>query len=291
VAPTEKQLLQGCEDLGLCSTGTVAQLSERIDSYKISQEISTKDAEDPMCDAILVTQSIFGSDEDMKLGAKEAFEHELEKEELEIEHVSGETFVGNRRGLDLANIKAKINILEARDKDRGDEINDLRRVTKDLRARVSVLSLASQDYKRVRHRKISTFKRDNFPDEMEDSDYDIIREVNVIVHEGDAAVDALLYEGEGRRDGYIFQQLYGLHPADVRTIMHPETLAILNAHAEVRDHRQKSGTDEFYEKFAEFILALQKSNLNTNCLIGESANPTRTAYWALLKCQRYKNNE
>ncbi|PWW72856.1 hypothetical protein C7212DRAFT_347669 [Tuber magnatum] len=286
MAPTKKQLLQvECRDLGLSSTGTVAQLTERIDNQKKSKQISSKDKDDPMCDAILVTQSMLGDEDYMKIQAKAAFEQELEKEDLEVGHVREEVYVGNRRGLDLAGMKAKLDLLET-------EVKDLKSDAKELRARVATLSLAAQDYKWVRPRFISTFKQIKLPDQMEESDYDVIRNSNSIAHGVDAAVDAWLYEGiGGRKDIYAFQQLYGLHLSDVRMIKHQETLKILDIHAEVRAHNQKTGTNEFYQKFAAFILAFQKSNLNTDYLIDDAANATRAAYGALLKCSRYRDGE
>ncbi|KAG0641276.1 hypothetical protein HOY80DRAFT_902576 [Tuber brumale] len=293
MAPTKKQVLQDeCKDLGLRSTGTVAQLTQRIDNHNKSMQISTTGEEYPMCDAILVTESMVGDDEDMKTEAKEAFEKELEKEELEVDHVRGEVYFGNRRGLDLSSMKAKLDSHERKVSLLETQAKGLENDAKDLRARVATLSLATQDYKLVRHRFISTFKRIKLPDQMEAWDYAIIQDGNLIAHGGDAAVDALLYEGiSGRKDIYAFQQLYGLHPSDVRMITHQETLMILDIHGEVRAHDQKTGTDEFYQKFAAFILAFQKSNLNTDYLIGESANATRAAYGALLKCQRYQDSE
>ncbi|KAG0124342.1 hypothetical protein HOY82DRAFT_673545 [Tuber indicum] len=293
MAPTKKQLLQDeCKDLGLSSAGTVAQIIERIDNHKKSKQISTKEDEGPLCDAILVTQSMVGDDEDMRMEAKEAFEKELEKEELEVESVRGEVYAGNRRGLELAGIKAKLGAHESEIKELKGQVKDLKNDVKELTTRVSTLSLAAQDYHRVRLRCLCTWKRDNLPEEMEDSDYDIIRDGSLIAHGGDAAVDSLFYEGiAGRKDTYVFQQLYGLHPADVRKITHQETLKLLNIHARVRAHNQKTGTDEFYQKFAAFILAFQRSGLNTDYLIGESANTTRAAYGAVLNCQRYKEDE
>ncbi|CUS06960.1 unnamed protein product [Tuber aestivum] len=292
MAPTKKQLLQDeCKHLGLSSSGTVLNLTERIDNHKKSKLISSED-EHLMCDAILVTKSTVGEDDDMKTEAKEAFEKELQKEELEVDRVRGEVCVGNRRGLNLAGMKAKLDMHESKIDLLETRTKDLESEAKELRARVTTLSLAAQDYKQVRRRFISTFKRVKLPDQMEESDYDIIRDGNSIAHGGDAAVDALLYEGiGGRKDIYAFQQLYGLHPSDVRRITHHETLSVLDIHAGVRADERKTGTDEFYQKFADFILAFQKSNLNTDFLIGESANPTRAAYGALLKCQKYKDGE
>ncbi|PWW72858.1 hypothetical protein C7212DRAFT_347670 [Tuber magnatum] len=293
MAPTKKQLLQDeCKGLGLSSTGRVAQLTKHIDNQKKSKQISSKDEEDPMCDAILVTQSMLGDKDDMKIQAKAAYEQELEKEELEVGHVRGEVYVGNRRGVGLAGMKAKLDLLETQvknheiwAKDHESRAKDLESDAKELRARVATLSLAAQDYKRVRQRFISTFKRIKLPDQMEESDYDIIRNGNSIAHGGDAAVDAWLYEGiGGRKDIYAFQQLYRLHPSE-------ETLKILDIHAEVQAHNQKTGTNEFYQKFAAFILAFQKSNLNMAYLIDKAANATRAAYGALLNCPRYRNGE
>ena len=50
-------------------------------------------------------------------------------------------------------------------------------------------------------------------------------------------------------------------------------------------------SDEFKEKFNAFILAFEKSNLNTEYLLGQSANQTRTAYGEFLQCERYQVND
>ncbi|PWW74067.1 hypothetical protein C7212DRAFT_365686 [Tuber magnatum] len=201
-------------------------MSDEEDPESMDEEdLESMDEEDPMCDAILVTQSMFGGDDYMKMQAKVAFEEELKKEQLEVEHVRGEVYVGNRRGLDLAGMKAKLSaheskicFLEACVQDLKTNAEDLKNNVKALTGRVSVLSIAAKEYKWVRQRSLSTFKRDHLPDTMEQSDYDIIRTVNQTVHEGDVVVDAFLYEEGGRRDTHTFEELYGLHPAIVRTI-------------------------------------------------------------------------
>ena len=99
------------------------------------------------------------------------------------------------------------------------EIKDLKNESKELRAQVHTLSLAAADYRRVRQRFICRFKNRELPDFMEESDHRTIQEGNIRGHREDAAVDALLYEGvEGRRDIFVFRQLYGLHPSDVQKI-------------------------------------------------------------------------
>ena len=100
------------------------------------------------------------------------------------------------------------------------EIKDLKNESKELRAQVHTLSLAAADYRRARQRFICRFKNRELPDFMEESDHRTIQEGNITAHREDAAVDALLYEGvEGRRDIFVFQQLYGLHPSDVQKII------------------------------------------------------------------------
>jgi len=62
---------------------------------------------------------------------------------------------------------------------------------------------------------------------------------------------------------------------------------MLNRHATVRANKDRVGTAEFYEKFAAFILAFQKNNLNTEYLLDQSekAKRTRMAYIALDSCK------
>jgi len=264
-APTRKERLQKeCKNLNLPSTGTVAQLGERINDYKKSHQVLTEDevqqksqqvstadevqqksqqvlTEDEvqlMYDAILVTESMVCDDEDMKMDAKEALEKELEKE-LEVDYVRGDVYVGNRRGLDLAGMKAmleehrgkisslegkvgslegKVGSLEGENSSLKDSVGKLQNEGKELAARVHTLSLAAEDYKRVRQRFISSFKVLKLPDQVDESDHSLIKGGNFTAHGGDAAVDALLYKVNGRKDIYAFQQLYALHPTVVRGI-------------------------------------------------------------------------
>ncbi|RPA90851.1 hypothetical protein L873DRAFT_1716449 [Choiromyces venosus 120613-1] len=268
----------------------MADLVQSLKDHNTRKEISPVDQEDPKCDAILVTQSKVSSEEGTKRDARDAFGQALGEEELEVKMVMGELYVGNPRGLglagvntEIASLKGKVASLEQKDILKDTEIAKL----KDY---VSTLRLAGQDYRRVRNRFISTFKRDKL-DGVTQSDLDIIREGNITVHRGDAAVDALLYDGiEGRYDTYTFEELYGMHPSDVKKITHKETIDILNLHAAVRANNDKTGTDEFYKKFAEFIKAFRMSDPKVNYLIGESTNATRAAYWSLLKCPRYKDS-
>ncbi|RPA92488.1 hypothetical protein L873DRAFT_1794242 [Choiromyces venosus 120613-1] len=95
---------------------------------------------------------------------------------------------------------------------------------------------------------------------------------------------------EGRQDPYVFEALYGLHPSDVKKISHKETIEILNLHANVIAHRDKTGTEEFYKRFAVFIQALKRSDPGVNYLGGGITDATCAAYWSLLECQKYEDN-
>ena len=73
-------------------------------------------------------------------------------------------------------------------------------------------------YHHTRNQFLSTFKKDKLGRATSD-DWRIIAQGNVKAEGGDAATDALLYEGpNGRRDFTTFEGLYGLHPAVVRNI-------------------------------------------------------------------------
>ncbi|PUU79576.1 hypothetical protein B9Z19DRAFT_930805, partial [Tuber borchii] len=230
------------------------------------------------CEAILITDTIVGEEDKMKEVAEKAFREELDNENLEVMHVRDDVFVGNRRGLRLAEMKAmldahesKVTFLQGHVKELEEHVKELEDNDKALTARVSSLSLAVYEYKQIRRRFISSFKVTKLPEAVEQSDHDIVREGNLVAHGGDAVIDALLYEGiGGREDIYAFQQLYGLHPADVvlrlTSPAHYETLNLLNLHAGVRADTRKTGSEEFYQRFAAFILAFQLSSRKTDYL-------------------------
>jgi len=74
-------------------------------------------------------------------------------------------------------------------------------------------------YHRLRHQFLSTFKKDKLGTATEDDLRIIAGGTFTLEGGGDAATDALLYEGpNGRRDYATFQKLYGLLPETVRKI-------------------------------------------------------------------------
>ncbi|KAA8893516.1 hypothetical protein FN846DRAFT_1025664 [Sphaerosporella brunnea] len=232
---------------------------------------STKCDDDDDDDAILVTRLELGEEEEMKQDAKDALGQALQEEELHVEDVRGEIFVGNRRSLSLAAPKdMKISSLEDR---------------------VSSLTSSLDAYKLLRHRFISAFKRDKLASATE-ADKRIIGAGNAWAHG-----DALLYTGTGgRTDVKAFQKLYGMSPWDVQMLKfeevsrltysaHKETITVLNTHAGVVASKHKTGSDKFYKLFAEFVNLFKESGegYEQGYLDGNPTDVTH-AYWAFVNC-------
>ena len=169
------------------------------------------------CDAILVTQLPLGVEADMKRDAKDALEQEL-KGELIVQQDRDLFFVGNHRGLDLAGLSSRMHILEQKHASCETQIAGLKAEVAELKDEVFNLKISSKEYRQVRSRFISTFKRDILKN-ADPLDMKIIREVNQTVHGGDAVVDAMLYKSQDkRRDPSAYRKLYGLDPLRVPTI-------------------------------------------------------------------------
>jgi len=218
--PSLKDIQKLCDEAGLDSHGTKKDLSDRLEKHK----------EENSCDGYLLNRSMIAATEDeTKQNAKNAFEQTLNHEAIEVRAERGNIYVGNLRGLnmgeELRTIKEKIAGQDAKIAQQGATITEQgTKITEQgaeialLNRDVSTLKLAAQDYIRVRNRFISTFKRDKAK-EFNQLDLNIIDSSNVSAHHGDARVDARLFEGIGsRNDRWAFQELYGLHPADIAGI-------------------------------------------------------------------------
>ena len=154
----------------------------------------------------------------MKEDAKEALERALNSEELEVEDVSGELVVGNRRGLDLVYLRSRSDAQDERISALSEKVAAQGETIVSLEDRVRSLTLSLDAYKLLRARFISTYKRDKLKIESPE-DKGVITDGNNWAHGGDIVVDAQLYEGiRGRRDVMVFEKLYGLHPGDVHYI-------------------------------------------------------------------------
>ncbi|PWW75789.1 hypothetical protein C7212DRAFT_324280, partial [Tuber magnatum] len=288
--PKLKDLQKQCKDVGLDQTGKVPELVQRLKDYWNRGKSSSEDQEDPSCDAILVTQSMTGSVDDMKRYAHEACKQTLGVKGLDVCEVMGESYVGNRQGFGLAGLPERIRILKEQHFLVALDNTENKAKIAELNDYVSIMRLAGADYKRVRNRTLTIFKREKLRETLLQLDQDIIEGGNVTAHSGDAAIDALLYNGVGgREDSYVFEALYGLHPFDVMKITHKETIEILNLHAGVAAHKYKTGTDEFYRRFAIFIQAFKRLDPRVNYLNEGFMNATCAAYWSLRECQKYED--
>ena len=170
---------------------------------------------DSVCDAVLITRSEIGEEEQMKRDAKHSLEQALNEEEFYVEEVRNHLFVGNRRGLNLAALSTQVRALQDEVATQKKEITSHKIKIDSLEDRVSGLTTSLVAYKLLRNRFISTFKRDKLAGATE-ADRRIIAEGNGWAHGGDAIADAELYQGlAGRRDYNAFKKLYGMHPSIV----------------------------------------------------------------------------
>ncbi|KAA8894172.1 hypothetical protein FN846DRAFT_786850 [Sphaerosporella brunnea] len=228
----------------------------------------------------------------MKQDAKDALGQALQEEELHVEDVRGDLFVGNRRGLSFANYKVDQADLRARvdAQDKKIASQDIKIASQDIKIasledRVSSLTRSLDAYKLLRSRFISTFKRDKLANATE-ADKRIIGTGNAWAHGGDAVVDALLYTGTGgRRDFKAFEKLYGFLPETVQRISHQPTIDVMNTHAAVIASNYKTGSDKFYKLFAEFVNLFKESGegYEQGYLDGNPTDVTH-AYWAFVNC-------
>ena len=147
------------------------------------------------------------------------------KQAWDPEGETSDRFVHRRRPLCSTDIPALVEAmgkartalaetLESGDKQLAELQLCLRSVEKDVRS----LTAFPSPYHHTRNRFLSTFKKDKLGRATVD-DLRIIAQGNVKAEGGDAATDALLYEGTmGRKDFTTFEKLYGLHPAIVLRI-------------------------------------------------------------------------
>jgi len=124
-----------------------------------------------------------GSPEEMKVNAKDAFEKALEEEELAVTVVRDEQYVGNARGLGLAGVGTEIASLKGQVGLLQGKVKGLEGKVRGLEDHVGVLKNIAQDYRRVRHRFISTFKRDKLHNARQ-FDLDIINRGSAVAHGG-----------------------------------------------------------------------------------------------------------
>jgi hypothetical protein len=79
----------------------------------------------------------------------------------------------------------------------------------DLEHHVQVLNLASEGYRKIRHRFLEVYHRDILND-VDGRGREKINQGNEAAHYGDAVTDASLYTSYERNDEIVIAELYGL---------------------------------------------------------------------------------
>ncbi|KAF8531573.1 hypothetical protein BDD12DRAFT_800063 [Trichophaea hybrida] len=265
---TLKGLQRQCKTEGLDTTGTRAD-------FRGQQEgpagAFTESQDDTECDAILVTRSEIGSEEELKKDAKDALGQALQEEELHVHDVRGELFVGNLRGLSFANFKDK-------------KIASLEVKNASLEDRVSSLTISLDAYKLLRNRFISTFKRDKLANATE-ADRRIIGEGNAWAYGGYCC---RCHAVSKRRDASTYKRLYGMDPLRVLLIseVYQTTIAVMNICASTVSSKYKVDNEKFYETFAEYIKLLEYSNFDDSYLDDGKMTSLTGVYWTFLQCAK-----
>ena len=182
-----KELRAKCKSLGLRAGGSKEELAKRINAQITATSTTSDESGNPdLCDCIVATGVEYGGEDEMRAGAAVVRQAELERE-LEVETLAGgQVAVDNRRGLDVAELKTKVYELREFEGGAKSEIAS-------LEDRVQSPSQSLQNYKLVRSRFISTFKRDVLGTAT-DAGREIVRGGNTWAHGGDAIADAQLYE-------------------------------------------------------------------------------------------------
>jgi len=289
-------LRKECKDIQFSTKGYKATLIKSLrENSKNRVEATTATGEeeteiDAEFDAILATR--------VKTSGKDALQQALGQDHY-VEEAGGELVVGNRRGLNLAGLPAQIALLQDHNASQDQKIALLQAQVASLQAQNASLASSLPLYKILRNRFISTFKQDILKNAT-DVDRRIIAAGNTCAHGGDAAADAMLYQGmSGRCDFSSYKRLYGKEPGPVLLISessstmfkitrltslgYQPTINALNTHAEVIASKHKRGTAEFYEKFAKFIKLLDESDDPSGYLDGDTTDLSQ-AYWSFVSC-------
>jgi hypothetical protein len=159
---TLKDLQEECKASQLSPAGKKADLIKLLQYNAKNREVSFAAEEasgaesETKCDATLVARSEIRGKEEMKRDAKDALGQALEQEELHVEDVRGELFVGNRRGLNLAGLPKRVHALEDRISSLETKNVSLENKNVSLEDRMRSVTSSLNAYKLLRSRFIST---------------------------------------------------------------------------------------------------------------------------------------
>lgn len=201
--------------LRILETPELSPVSEYIDAV-ISKEVELLGAE------TMIQES------------RERLQEALTHDPIELNEHMGMSFLSNQQGEDHGEAKAeRSKILQeveglkiSRDADR--------KVIDEIQNRISMLEQSVTDAKIIRIRFLLTYKRDILKRPLSHEERDVIRERNVVAHDGNISLDATIYDGPGRRkDRFIFQHLYGVDPGAVKDISEWKRLPVAFIYGEL----------------------------------------------------------
>jgi len=150
--PTIRKLQKECRGKHLSAKGSKHILEKRLQEH-VEANKEKKPPGIDVCGARLATHAEIGEEQEVITSAMGAFRQALQNDDLTVEEAGGEWVVGNRRGLNLAGLPARIALLQAQDASQDQKIAS-------LQARNASLTSSLPSYKTLRNRFISTFKRD-----------------------------------------------------------------------------------------------------------------------------------
>lgn len=196
------ELKELCENYNVSSSGTRPDIVKRLLKHTNNGH---------MGDAIVITEVNIPGESGTLSSMKEALIEATNNTNFSVQEIHGRKFIADEEGFSYATAKMdapvhKHNLAEAEKK------------IKQLENRpMQVMSDKEAKWNNVRHRVISTFKRELSI--ADSNDHSIIVEASNIIHGGDAITDASLFEPDGpRKDANAYERLYGLLPEEVRKV-------------------------------------------------------------------------
>jgi len=223
-----KELQKWCEVKHLPKNGRKEELVKHLEKCKVTEKEGGEDGagsrrqgripdtpeslEPAERDAVVVASRVIGDDEEMIMGARDALGAVLEQDEIYVDCDVVPLAVGNTRGLGLASLPHRIDILKATVASHGKTLADNSSRINSLEHRVEHFTLSDESYKLLRHRFIVNYKKAKLG-QIADSDKKYIQDGDRVGHGGDAKADSELYRDmKARDDFHVFKRLYGFYP-------------------------------------------------------------------------------
>ncbi|KAJ9301283.1 hypothetical protein DTO271G3_1418 [Paecilomyces variotii] len=223
-----QNLRRECRGLGLSAKGSKSTLLKRI--HEVKSRIVTSQS-DEFVDAMVAALVEPDNDAGMITRRKAALQSSIDDDPLYTDNVRGKHFVGNRNAMRFANARQegegladKVQRLDEELKKLRQDHDDLRDSIAEHREVITHVEDIALDFRYIRNRFLSVYKRDKMDQEnslnaLTWSDKYWVKEGNQAAHGGHCKRDAeLYYDVDRRSDSHVYAELYGFHPAVVRTI-------------------------------------------------------------------------